>query len=303
MTDDLSQLSRRPFKVSRCAPVLLDLVCVAFCVGPHALSSADVSTQGRLLGIRTLVLGGGGDGIGRGICEAFGAEGAIVAVADLDPDRAATSAAAIRHSDGRATALSGDVRDPAQLGALFRGSVEALGGLDALVTVVGGQVAFVPAVKLHEMADADWDTMYELNLRYVARAVREALRIFLGQGTGGSIVSIGSVTGVMAAPRQGAYGVMKAGLLSLARTVGAEYAADGIRMNVVAAGAVATAVANAAGDAGGDTESVDEIPMGRYGSVVDVAQAAIYLVSHESDYVTGQGIIVDGGVTVRGPFG
>ena len=128
---------------------------------------------------------------------------------------------------------------------MVAGAVEKLGGLDVLVTVVGGQVAFVPAVKLHEMADEDWDTIYEVNLRYVARAVRAVLRVFLAQGGGGTIVSVGSVTGFMAAPKQAAYGVMKAGLLSLARTVAAEYARDGIRMNVAAAGAIATAVANA----------------------------------------------------------
>lgn len=261
----------------------------------------DAPEEGRLCDVRALVLGGGGGGIGRGVSEAFGAEGAFVAVADIDLGRAEEAVATIRQHGGQATALSGDVRDATRLQGLVEDAVVALGGLDVLVTVVGGQVAFVPSVKLHEMADADWDTMYELNLRYVARAVRQVLGIFLAQGTGGSIVSIGSETGVMAAPQQGAYGVMKAGLLSLARTVAAEYASDGVRMNVVAAGAVATEVANQV--AGGARPSwVDEIPMGRYGEVSDVAHAAIYLASKESGYVTGQGVVVDGGVSVRGPF-
>lgn len=253
---------------------------------------------GRLSGVRALLLGGGGAGIGRGVSEAFGREGAFVAVADIDPVRAEDTATTIRQHGGQALALSGDVRDAVRLQAIVQEAVDGLGGLDALVTVVGGQVAFVPSVKLHEMADDDWDTMYELNLRYVSRAVRQVLGIFLAQGTGGSIVSIGSVTGVMAAPHQGAYGVMKAGLLSLARTVAAEYAADGIRMNVVAAGAVATAVANT----GASPDWVEEIPMGRYGAISDVAHAAVYLASKEAGYVTGQGIVVDGGVSVRGPF-
>jgi 3-oxoacyl-[acyl-carrier protein] reductase len=166
------------------------------------------------------------------------------------------------------------------------------------VTVVGGQVAFVPAVKLHEMADEDWDTIYEVNLRYVARAVRAALRVFLQQGGGGTIVSVGSVTGFMAAPQQAAYGVMKAGLLSLARTVAAEYARDGIRMNIAAAGAIATAVANANVDA----EVVEEIPAGRFGRSEEVAGAVVYLASDASSYMTGQQVVLDGGVSVRGPF-
>jgi len=91
--------------------------------------------------------------------------------------------------------------------------------------------------------------------------------------------------------------VAKAGLLSLARTVAAEYAADRIRMNVVAGGAISTGVANTVPE-----QWVDGIPVGRYGTSDDVADAAIYLLSDVSAYVTGQQIVVDGGVSVRGPF-
>jgi 3-oxoacyl-[acyl-carrier protein] reductase len=252
----------------------------------------------RLSGKRTLVIGGGGGGIGRAITDAFGNERASVLVADLDPSRAEEAADAVRQRGGTAYAISGDVRSVDDIQAMVDGAVEKLGGLDVLVTVVGGQVAFVPAVKLHEMADEDWDTIYEVNLRYVARAVRAALRVFLRQGTGGAIVSVGSVTGFMAAPEQAAYGVMKAGILSLARTVAAEYARDGIRMNVAAAGAIATAVANGNVDPG----VVEEIPVGRFGRSEEVADAAVYLASDASSYVTGQQLVLDGGVSVRGPF-
>ena len=251
----------------------------------------------QLSGKRALVIGGGGGGIGRAVTEAFGNEGAAVVVADLDPSRAEEAAEAVRQRGGTAYPVSGDVRSLADIEAMVAGAVEKLGGLDVLVTVVGGQVAFVPAVKLHEMADEDWDTIYEVNLRYVARAVRAALRVFLEQG-GGTIVSVGSVTGFMAAPQQAAYGVMKAGLLSLARTVAAEYAGDGIRMNVAAAGAIATAVANANVEA----EVVDEIPVGRFGRSEEIAAAVVYLASDASSYMTGQQVVLDGGVSVRGPF-
>jgi 3-oxoacyl-[acyl-carrier protein] reductase len=103
----------------------------------------------------------------------------------------------------------------------------------------------------------------------------------------------------MAAPGQAAYGVAKAGLLSLARTVAAEYAADGIRMNVVAGGAIATAVSGNESVSG----RVEEIPVGRYGRPDEVAGAAVYLAADESAYVTGQQIVLDGGVSTRGPFG
>jgi 3-oxoacyl-[acyl-carrier protein] reductase len=148
------------------------------------------------------------------------------------------------------------------------------------------------------MEDEDWDTVYELNLRYVVRAVRRVLRLFLEQGRGGSIVSVGSVTGLMAAPKQAGYGAAKVGHSSLARTVAAEYAADGIRMNVVAGGAINTAVNNA----GPSGQRVPEIPAGRYGTAQEMAAAAVCLASEEARYVTGQQIVLDGGVFVRGPF-
>lgn len=253
----------------------------------------------QLNGKRVLVIGGGGGGIGRATTEALGNEGAAVVVADLDPARADEAAQAVRTHGGTAYPISGDVRSAGDIEAMVAGAVDQLGGLDVLVTVVGGQVAFVPAVKLHEMADEDWDTIYEVNLRYVARAVRAALRVFLAQGTGGAIVSVGSVTGFMAAPEQAAYGVMKAGILSLARTVAAEYARDGIRMNVAAAGAIATAVANGVVAA----DVVEEIPVGRFGRSDEVARAVVYLASDAASYVTGQQLVLDGGVSVRGPFG
>ncbi len=253
----------------------------------------------RLNHKRALILGGGGAGIGRAVTRAYAAAGASIVVSDIDSAGAESAAIEVREAGAAGHALGGDVRSAAELYAMIDNATDTLGGLDILVTVVGGQVAFVPAVKLHEMADEDWDTVYELNLRYVSRAVRATLRHFLKQGTGGTIVSIGSVTGFMAAPRQAAYGVAKSGLLSLARTVAAEYAADGIRMNVVAGGAIATAASGNESAPGW----VEEIPVGRYGRPEELAGAAVYLATDESAYVTGQQIVLDGGVSTRGPFG
>ncbi|MFB6960465.1 SDR family oxidoreductase [Streptomyces sp. NPDC056309] len=252
----------------------------------------------KLDGKRALVIGGGGAGIGRAIVRACAAAGAGVVVADVDAARATEAADELRAAGHTAHALSADVRSREQLEHMIADAAERLGGLDTLITVVGGQVAHVPAVKLHEMDDEDWDTVYDVNLRYVARAVRRVLRLFLEQGTGGNIVSIGSVTGFMAAPKQAGYGAAKAGLYSLARTVAAEYAADGIRMNVVAGGAISTAV----GNTNPTGEWLPEIPAGRYGTSEEMAAATVYLASDEARYITGQQIVLDGGVSVRGPF-
>lgn len=251
-----------------------------------------------LEGKRTLVIGGGGGGIGRAITRKLGEAGSAVVVADVDAGRADDAAAELTDAGGRAVGLMADVREPGAVDDLVARAAGELGGLDVLVTVVGGQLAFVPEARIHETTDEDWDLMIDLNLRYVARAVRATLRRFLEQGTGGTIVSVGSITGVAGSPQQSAYGAAKAGLASLARSVAAEYGAEGIRMNVVACGPIATPVAEAA-QAGGQ---LDWIPLARPGTPAEVADAVLFLASPLSSYITGQSLVVDGGATAVGPF-
>lgn len=248
-------------------------------------------------GKKALVIGGGGGGIGREITRAFAAAGAGLAIADIDAGRAREAAAEVADRV-KAVGLTVDVRSREGVANLVSSAAEQLGGLDVLVTVVGGQAAFVPAVPLHEAADEDWDTMFELNLRYVARAVQAALRIFRTNG-GGTIVSIGSITGYLGSPLQGAYGAAKAGLASIARTVAAEYVPQGIRMYVVACGAIATPVVAALADPDDDYTM---IPLGRPGRTAEVADAVVFLASPLSSYITGQSLILDGGLAARGPF-
>ena len=264
-------------------------------MGESATSRASAQV---LKGKNALVIGGGGDGIGREITRALAVAGSAVAVADVDRQRADDAAIEATAAGVRAVGLAGDVRSREDVEGFVRRAASELGSLDIVVTVVGGQLAFVPALPLHEIADEDWDLMFDLNLRYVARAVRSALRLFLEQGTGGTIVSVGSITGSAASPLQAAYGAAKAGLASLARSVAAEYSRDGIRMNVVACGPIATPVALAAG-AGAAPEW---IPMGRSGSSDEVANAVVFLASPLSSYISGQSIVVDGGASAAGPF-
>lgn len=250
-----------------------------------------------LSGRNALVIGGGGGGIGRAITRGLAAAGSDVAVADIDQDRADEAAIEVAAAGTRSVSLAGDVRSRDQVEGFVTRAARELGGLDVLVTVVGGQLSFAPPAPLHETTDDDWDLMFDLNLRYVARAVRAALRVFLTQGRGGSIVSVGSITGCAGSPMQAAYGAAKAGLASLARSVAAEYSRDGIRMNLVTCGPIATPVAHAA-----QTTTAGWIPMGRPGEPREVADAAVFLASPLSSFVTGQSLVIDGGATAVGPF-
>ena len=251
-----------------------------------------------LEGKGALVVGGGGGGIGRAITRALAAAGSDIAVVDIDRQRAEEATAEAAAAGVQAFALTGDVRSRADIDGFVRDAARELGALDILITVVGGQLAFVRPAPIHEITDEDWALMFEVNLHYVARAVRASLPVFLEQRTGGTIVSVGSITAIAGSPMQAAYGAAKAGLASLARSVAGEYSRDGIRMNVVTCGPVATPVAQAAQ---ADT-ALDWIPMGRAASSQEVADATVFLASPLSSYISGQSLMLDGGATAVGPF-
>src|SRR5258708_9587365 len=154
------------------------------------------SIQGR----RFLVIGGAGVANGSAITRSLAAAGASVAIAGLALGRAEAVAKGLADSGGTAAALAVDVRSAESVGGAVHGAVEHLGGLDGLVTVVGGHTLFAPWKPLHETTDEEWDLVYDVNLRYVFLAVRAAIGQVLAQRTGRSIVSICSLSGAQSAP-------------------------------------------------------------------------------------------------------
>ena len=141
----------------------------------------------------------------------------------------------------------------------------------------------------------------DLNVNYVFRVVRETLRVFERQATGGTIVSIGSIAGVINCPNGVAYGVAKAGLINLAATVAAEYGRKNIRMNVLSCGVVATPsglVSQRQAPA-----MMDRIPMGRAATPEEVANGVLFLASDESKNITGDNIRIDAGSLIKFPNG
>jgi 3-oxoacyl-[acyl-carrier protein] reductase len=255
-------------------------------------------------GKRALVVGGGGGGIGRAVTRAASRAGAAVAVVDIDRELADEAAAELSEAGAKAVAIVADVREQAEVDRVFRTAVAELGGLDVVVPIVGGFLGPGGYARTHETTDEAWEFIYDFNLRYAFRVVRAALKVFVDQGTGGTIVTIGSVAG-RSYPLGVSYGAAKAGLLTLTKSVAAEYARDGIRMNAVTLGVIETERAAAARKLPNSPipqDVEDTIPLGRWGRPDEVANAVIFLASPLSSYTTGQEIVIDGGVSARVPL-
>jgi 3-oxoacyl-[acyl-carrier protein] reductase len=256
---------------------------------------------GQLLdGRRVLVVGGGGMGNGRAIGQGVASAGARVAVIDIDAGRVAEAVADINAQGGEAYGLVGDVRVPADVERMVVEATDGLGGIDSLITVVGGYSLFTKWTPLAQVTDDQWALIMDLNLTYVMRFTREVINVFLEQGTGGSIVSVGSISGNVASPYAAAYGAAKAGLVNLAKSVSVEYGADGIRMNVVSCGVIATEAQQANYPNGGGL--AERIPMGRPGRPEEIAAAVIFLASPYASYISGQNLTADGSLTSRFPL-
>jgi len=247
---------------------------------------------------KVALVAGGGRGIGRAISERLAGAGALVAVGDISLERAEETAAAIRALGGSAFAVSGDVRSASDVEAMV-GAAQARGErIDILVNNAGGAYLYAERRPLAEWTDEDWDDIVSRNLRYVFLTCRAVLRRMVAQATGGSIVNVASIDGVVSSPNVAAYGAAKAGVISLTRTLAAEYGEHGIRVNAFAPGYVKTPAA-----ARSDTpEMRARIPLGRPGTLEEAGNVALFFASDLSSYVTGQTLMLDGGVTVRYPF-
>jgi NAD(P)-dependent dehydrogenase (short-subunit alcohol dehydrogenase family) len=260
-----------------------------------------------LLGGKIALIAGGGRGIGEATTRALSGAGAAVAVLDVVPERAEGVSASLRENGARAIPVIADLRDEEQCRAAVDSVVAELGGIDVLANVAGGMFGEgadrsgdrVGWNHVEDLSNADWDLNTHMNLRYVFWLARLVLPKMIARG-GGSIVSVTSISGVFGAPNHAAYGVAKAGLIHLTKTLAVEYGRSGIRVNAVSPGSIATP-AN-----GMDEESAAligrNLPLQRAGVPDDIARAMLYFASPMSDYITGQMLLVDGGAASKFPF-
>lgn len=255
----------------------------------------------RLNGWRAIVTGAGtlGDGIGTGkaIAALFAAEGARVALFDLDEARAQTTFELISAMGGQAKVFVGNVADPKDAGRMTAEALAWLGGLDTLVNNIGIGAG---AGQLHSVPEADIDRVMSVNLGTVINMCRAALPPLL-EGQGKSIVNIASVAGLLAHGNS-AYGPSKAAVIQLTAELAVMYGRDGIRANCVAPGHITTPMVEAYVKGEGRRVRRAIAPIGIEGDAWDIAQATLFLAGPESRFITGITLPVDGGVTVVGPL-
>lgn len=242
-----------------------------------------------LLAGKRILVTGAASGIGQGAAQAFLRFGAQVVVSDLDP--VALAAAWLDLPAGRQATL--DVVDEAQCDACVDQVVNVLGGIDGLFNSAGIADPVKPALEV----DIDaWQRTVDIHLRGSFLIARAAGRAMIAQRSG-SIVMVSSVNGVCGIPRRHAYGPAKAAIAQLARTLTCEWAASNVRVNAIAPTYINTPmIERLAQDGKVDIDRLERrTPMGRIGEVEDVANAAAYLLSDLSAYVTGANLPVDGG--------
>ena len=256
----------------------------------------EAAGRGRLRGRRVLVVGGGQQdhgleepplGNGRAMSVLFAREGASVAISDLDEGSANATAELVRAEGATAEVIVADAADEDAAAATFGQARDALRGLDGVVLNVGIAAGFL----LRGTTADDWDRVMAVNVRSQFLGCKHALATMVD---GGSVVLIGSVASREVLPFP-AYGASKAALESLCRQAAVE-GAPGIRVNLLLPGLIDTPLGRLASSLSPLREQV-KIPARRQGTAWEIAYAALYLLSNESSYVTGQSLVVDGGLT------
>ena len=242
------------------------------------------------LGGKVAMVTGSTRGIGRAIATALAGAGARVAVVGRAQARADQAAAGIGSG---AKGFACDVAQEDSVNAAVAAVEKALGGIDILVTNAGVTKDNV----FLRLSDADWDTVLEANLKGAFRTIRAASRGMMKKRWG-RIINVTSVVGLIGNKGQANYAASKAGLVGLTKTIARELASRGITVNAIAPGFIETDM-TAGLTAEQRAALAQQIPLERLGTPEDVAAAALFLASDQAAYITGQVLVVDGGMVMQ----
>ncbi len=236
---------------------------------------------------RSVIVTGSANGIGRCVAEKFAHEQARVIIADIDRDHGEQTASNIRSRGGDAHFLHADMADPDSVNTLISGTAERCGTIDILINNAGIS-AFTP---IDELTVEQWDHILNTNLRGYFLCARASAGIMRKNG-GGSIINIASTRALMSEPDSEAYAASKGGVLALTHAMSASLAEDRIRVNCISPGWIQT----------GDYDKLRDIdheqhPSRRVGKPDDIARACLFLADPENDFITGENLVIDGGMT------
>jgi len=254
-----------------------------------------MANPGGLLAGKVALVTGAGAGIGKGIALGYAAEGARVAIAEIQPELGETTAREIVAAGGEALAVPTDVRDGEQVRQVIAACCERFGGLDVLVNNVGGtfQRPFL------EIEEKGWDAMIRMNLKSVFHGTRAAAPRMIERG-GGAIVNVVSIEGVRAAPLYAPYAACKAGVINFTKSMALELARHQIRVNALAPDICLTEGIMKMLDPSAMGRHRHMVPLGRAAEPSDIAGPAVFLASDLARYVTGITLHVDGGTHAAG---
>ncbi|UDY35706.1 SDR family NAD(P)-dependent oxidoreductase [Dermatobacter hominis] len=277
--------------------------------GGRTVDRARTADPGPLLEGRRALVTGGGHGIGRGTCLAFGSHGAAVVVADVDGEAAERTASDVVAAGGAAWAVTADVTDRGAAAATVEAAVDRLGGLDVLVNGVGHYLH--PVTPFADVTDDQIAELYEINLGHVLRVTRAALphliaaggpEVAAGTRPGPSIVNLTTVEAFRGIPGHPVYAAFKAAVVQFSKSLALQVSEHGIRVNDIAPDVTRSQQLPYERWLG--EEDVARIPswvpLGRLGEPGDAAGVAVFLASELSAFVTGTTVHCDGGTYAAG---
>lgn len=247
------------------------------------------STTGQRLKDRVAIITGSAQGIGYATAEVFAAQGAKVAIVDVNAELAQKSAETLAAGSGNAFGMGCDVTKPDQVDAVVKAVVEKWGKIDILVNNAG----ITRDNLMMRMSEADWDLVLNVNLKGAFNFTKACIRPMM-KAHYGRIVNIASVIGQEGNAGQVNYAASKGGLIAVTKSVAREFASRNITANAIAPGFIHTRMTDVVPQEYKD-KLIEKVPLGRMGEPVEVANAVLFLSSDESSYITGNVINVNGG--------
>ncbi|HHU16232.1 MAG: 3-oxoacyl-[acyl-carrier-protein] reductase [Kiritimatiellae bacterium] len=241
---------------------------------------------------KVAVVTGAARGIGQEISKRLAQEGADVALCDLQAEWLAETAGIVEGLGRKALSLAVDVGDSEAVNACINEVIKVFGKVDIMVNNAG----ITKDTLLVRMSDDDWDAVLRVNLKGTFLFSRAVAKHMMKQRSG-AIINIASISGVIGTAGQANYAASKAGVIALTKSTANELASRGVRANAIAPGFISSKMTDALSE---DVRKqyLSRIPLGRFGTVEDIANAVVFLASEQSSYMTGQTLHVNGGMVM-----